>query len=53
MQYVVIARWLEGEEWQTRERGFNDLEAAEMWANEMYKGEEVCVCIYEMIRCMN
>jgi hypothetical protein len=56
MKYLVVVRYiLRGTAWKTIQREFNNKEAAEAYAREMYAGEadELCVCVYELIECMN
>ena len=53
MNYIVIVRYIaRGKVWKTYQREFNNLEAAEGWAKQMYecthKGEEVTVLLYEL-----
>ena len=55
MKYLVITRYLERGLWTTRQREFGDLDAAEYYAQEMYKSkaEELCVMIYELKKLYN
>lgn len=55
MQFMVIARFLfRGKVWKTYQKEFNNIDAAQMWAEEMYesaridRGEQVSVCLYEL-----
>ena len=60
MMFFVIARFsIRGKDWKTYQKEFNNLDAAEMWAVEMYnsvhidRGEEVTVCLYELKKSYN
>lgn len=60
MKYLVIARYfIRDEVWKTHQREFNNLDAAEEWATQMYdgvhadRGEEVTVLLYELKKFYN
>ena len=60
MKFFVIARFfVRGKDWKTYQKEFNNLEAAEMWSEEMYnsahidRGEEVTVLLYELKKSYN
>ena len=52
MKYVVIVRYMFNNErvWKTIQREFNDMESAEIYAQQMYgsSADEITVLIYEL-----